>query len=116
MAILAFCSALALAPAAYAQGQTTEPPAAAPEGAQAPKPTIQKINIVALQDLTADEQAQVNNATEKASEADLEGLRNSIDANARVKAALQEKGLTAESVIAAAMGSDGTLTLITKKS
>ena len=49
-------------------------------------------------------------------EADLQGLRASIDANAQAAAALKSEGVTSAVVIAALMSTDGTLTLVTKKS
>ena len=49
------------------------------------------------------------------SEADLTALRSSIDAAPEIKSALEAKGLTSAHVIAASMGQDGALTLVTKK-
>ena len=116
MTLLAICSTLALAPAAaFAQTQPAQQPAEAPQSAQAPAPTIQKVNIVALQELPADDQSQINKQAEAATEQDYASLRNSIDAIPQVVAALETKGLTSADVVAASMGQDGTLTLITKK-
>jgi hypothetical protein len=121
MTMLAAAAMLALAPAALAQEQAPaatqqQPPAAAPEAGQSAAPTIQKIEVVDVADLPEAEQARITAASEQTAEADLQSLRNSIDANGQASAALQAKGLTSASVIAAAMGADGTLTLITRKS
>ena len=113
MTILATAALLAAAPAAYAQ---TSAPAAAPETAQQTQaPTIKKVEIVELTELPAEAQTQVTQAAAKSTEADLQGLRASIDANAQAAAALQSEGVSSEAVIAALMSTDGTLTLVTKK-
>lgn len=104
---------LAAAPMAYAQ---TEAPATVQEPAQAQSPTIEKVEVVALQELPEAEQTRVSEATAQTTDADLQGLRQSIDANAEASAALVAEGLTSQSVIAITMGSDGTLTLITSDS
>jgi hypothetical protein len=124
MTILAASAALALATsAASAQQQPAEPPAApstpAPN-APAPNspsaaPTIQTISVVDIEDLPEATQAQVNEVVAKRSDADLQKLRSSIDATPEIKSALEAKGLTSEQVIAASMGNNGALTLITKK-
>ena len=113
MTMLLAASILAAAPAAYAQ---TEAPATMQEPAQTQAPTIEKVEVVALTELPEAEQTRVNDATAQTTEADLQGLRQSIDANADASAALVAEGLTSESVIAVTMGSDGTLTLITRDS
>jgi hypothetical protein len=105
---------LAVAPAAYAQ---TAAPAAAPETAQQTQaPAIKKVEIVELSTLPAETQTKVTEATAKTTQADLQGLRASIDANAQAAAALKSKGIGSEAVIAALMSNDGTLMLVTKKS
>jgi hypothetical protein len=120
MTILAAAAMLAVAPAAVAQDEPAatqqQAPAAAPEAAPTAAPTIQKVEVIDIQELPTDQQAQVTAASEQTAEADLQSLRNSIDANGQASAALQAEGLTSESVIAASMSADGTLTLITKKS
>ena len=127
---------LSLASAAYAQ---TQEPAATPEPMQTPPaatqpapteapaitepaqtqtqaPAITSVQVVDLSELTAEEQSRVTEATAQASEADIQSLRNSISLNAQASAALQAEGIGTEAVIAAAIGPDGTLTLITRKS
>jgi hypothetical protein len=117
MTMLAAAGTLALAPMAYAQEQT--PPAqqapAATESGQSAAPQIQKIAVVDVQELPEAEQTRVNEAAGKMPEAELQNLRQSIDAHAQAKAALDAEGLTSQNVIVAMMGSDGTLTLVTKK-
>jgi hypothetical protein len=118
MTILAAGAAVMLATAAGAQQQPAQPPASpAPEAPNAPSaaPTIQTISIVDIKDLPEATQAQVNDVVAKRSEADLQKLRSSIDATPEIKSALEAKGLTSEQVIAASMGNNGALTLITKK-
>jgi hypothetical protein len=113
--ILALCSALAFAPAAYAQSQPAQPPAAGEAQAPGAAPAIKTVSIVALEDLPAAAQKQVTDATAQATEADYATLRTSLDASPQATAALRAKGLTSEAVIAAGLSSDGTLTLVTKK-
>lgn len=118
MTILAAGAAVMLATAAGAQQQPAQPPASpAPEAPNAPSaaPTIQTISIVDIKDLPEATQAQVNDVVAKRSDADLQKLRSSIDATPEIKSALEAKGLTSEQVIAASMGNNGALTLITKK-
>lgn len=110
MTMLLAASMLAAAPVAYAQ---TEAPAPMQEPAQTQAPTIENVEVVALQELPEADQARVNEAAAQTTEADLQSLRQSIDASAEASAALVAEGLTSESVIAVSMGSDGTLTLIT---
>jgi hypothetical protein len=107
-----------LATAASAQQQPAEPPASpAPATPNAPgaAPTIQTISVVDIEDLPKETQAQVNDVVAKRSDEDLKKLRSSIDATPEVKSALEAKGLTSAQVIAASMGNNGALTLITKK-
>jgi protein-disulfide isomerase len=118
MTILAAGAAVMLATAAGAQQQPAQPPASpAPEAPNAPSaaPTIQTISIVDIKELPEATQAQVNDVVAKRSDADLQKLRSSIDATPEIKSALEAKGLTSEQVIAASMGNNGALTLITKK-
>ena len=65
--------------------------------------------------MPAETKARVNEVVAQRSDADLQKLRGSIDATPEVKSALEAKGLTSAEVIAASMGNDGALTLITKK-
>jgi hypothetical protein len=117
--ILAASAALMFATAAYAQQQPAPQPEqpATPPATQAPStaPTIQKINVVDIEQLPQETQTQVNEAISKRSDADLQKLRSSIDATPQVKSALEAQGMTSAQVIAASLTQDGTLTLITKK-
>lgn len=118
LTILVAGAALTLATAASAQQQPAEPPAApAPAAPNAPSaaPTINTVSIVDIKDLPEATQAQVNDVVAKRSDADLQKLRSSIDATPEIKSALEAKGLTSAQVIAASMGNNGALTLITKK-
>jgi hypothetical protein len=118
LTILVAGAALTLATAASAQQQPAEPPAApAPAAPNAPSaaPTINTVSIVDIKDLPEATQAQVNDVVAKRSDADLQKLRSSIDATPEIKSALEAKGLSSAQVIAASMGNNGALTLITKK-
>jgi hypothetical protein len=120
IAILAAGAALLFATAASAQQQpTAQPPAASPApeapGAQPTAPAVKTVTIVDIEELPQATQTQVDTIVAQTSEADLAALRNSLDAAPQIKSALEAKGLTSEQVIAASMGQDGTLTLVTKK-
>jgi len=119
MTILAAGAVLAFATAASAQQQPAPSPAtpstpAAPDN-QSAAPAFQSIKIIDIETLPDTTKAQVNAVVAKRSDADLQKLRGSIDATPEVKSALEAKGLTSAQVIAASMGNDGALTLITKK-
>lgn len=105
---------LALAPAAYAQQRGQQQQDTAPKTRQAP--TIKNVNIIDMQELSETDQSQVNAVASKTSKEDLQTLRSSIDRDPTVSQALQAKGLSSASVIAVSMDTQGTLTLITKKS
>lgn len=121
--ILAAGAALMLASAASAQQQQPASPAptapaqpapAAPE-TQSGVPEIQSVSVVDITELPETTQTQVNELVSQRSNEDLQKLRSSIDATPKVKSALEAKGLSSAQVIAATMGNDGALTLITKK-
>ena len=116
--ILAAAATLTFAVAANAQAPATQPsaqaPATAPESQAAPT-TIQSVKIVDMTELPEATQKQVNDVVAKAGDADLQQLRSTIDANPKIKSALEAKGLTSAQVIAASMSSEGALTLVTKK-
>lgn len=118
--IMAASAALFLAPAAYAQQQTTppaqgSPPAQAAPEAPAGQPTIQSINIVDVSELPAEAQTQVGEIEKQLTDQDLAELRRSIDAMPQLKTALEAKGLTSEHVIVASLSQAGELTLVTRK-
>jgi Spy/CpxP family protein refolding chaperone len=119
--ILVAGAALMFASAASAQQQPAPAPAApaqpapaAPES-QSGVPEIQSVTVVDITELPETTQTQVNELVSQRSEDDLQKLRSSIDATPKVKSALDAKGLSSAQVIAATMGNDGALTLITKK-
>ena len=119
MTILAAGAALAFATAASAQ-QNPAPTPAEPSTPAAPAaptaaPAIKTISVVDIEQLPEATKAQVEAIVAKRSNADLQKLRGSIDATPEAKSALEAQGLTSAAVIAASMGSDGALTLITKK-
>lgn len=121
--ILAAGASLAFAVATGAGAQSTqapaqaptEPPAAAPAQPPAAAPNITSVNVVDIKELPEATQEQVNEVISQRGEADLERLRTSIDGMPQLKSALEAKGVTSAEVIAASMGADGALTLITKK-
>lgn len=107
------------AAAANAQDGTTtapqppaQPPAAAPE---ATTPHVKRFDVVDVSELPQETQKQVEQVVAQASEDSLKQLRSTIESTPEAKAALDAKGATSEQVVATAMGTDGTLTLITKK-
>ncbi len=117
--------AFAMATGAHAQSEQAptqapaqapaQPPAAAPEQPSTGAPTITSVSVVDIEELPEDTQKQVNDVVAQRGEADLERLRTSIDGMPQLKSALEAKGVTSAQVIAASMGADGALTLITKK-
>ena len=129
--ILAASATLAFAMATGAQAQSTQapaqdpaqppatapaqPPAAAPEAPSSGAPNITSVSVVDIEELPEATQEQVNQVVSQRGEADLERLRTSIDGMPQLKSALEAKGVTSAQVIAASMGADGALTLITKK-
>jgi hypothetical protein len=120
IAILAAGAALLFATAAGAQQEpTAQPPAASPApespGAQSTAPAVKTVTIVDIEELPEATKTQVDTIVAQTSEADLAALRSSLDAAPQIKSALEAKGLTSAQVIAASMGQDGALTLVTKK-
>ena len=117
--ILAAGVTLAFAVPANAQAQATQPPAetpaTAPEAPGAAETQIRSVNIVDMTELPEATQTQVNEVVAQGGEASLQQLRSTIDANPEIKSALEAKGLTSANVIAASMGPEGALTLVTKK-
>jgi hypothetical protein len=123
IAILAAGASLAFTVAANAQAPSTQQPApqppaaapAAPSAAPSAAPAIKKVDVVDIQELPKATQAQVNDAVAQDSGANIQSLRTSIDGMPQIKSALEAKGLASAHVIAARLGPDGTLTLVTKK-
>lgn len=119
MMMLTSGALLVLATAAFAQQQPAQPSPApsapATEGTPATPPAIRSVSIVDIGELPAETQKRVNDFVAQRRPGELQQLRSSIDATPQVKSALQAKGLTSAEVIAASMGNDGALTLITKK-
>jgi hypothetical protein len=117
--ILTSAAVLAFATASFAQQQPAQtspaPSAPATEGSPGTPPPIRSVSVVDIGELPADTQKRVNDFVAKRSPDELQQLRSSIDATPQVKSALQAKGLTSAEVIAASMGNDGALTLITRK-
>lgn len=113
LAAAAAFAALMSAGAAFAQQQPA--PAQPSPNAPAAQPAIQSVNIVDMTELPKETQQKVNEVIAKRSAADLQKLRSSIDAAPPIKQALEAKGLTSKQVVAASLGRDGNLTLITKK-
>jgi hypothetical protein len=120
IAILAAGVSLTFAMAANAQAPSTQQPAPQPPAAAAPAapsaaPSIKKVDVIDIQELPAATQTQVNDAVAQDSGANIQSLRTSIDGMPAIKSALEAKGLASAHVIAARLGPDGTLTLVTKK-
>ncbi len=106
-------SALTLAMAGVASAQ--QQPAPAQPAPSTAAPTINAVHVVDMKELPPQTQAKVNDYVAKQADTDLRKLRSSVDSTPQAKSALQAKGMTSEEVVAASLGNDGTLTLITKK-
>ena len=116
--MLAAGAALLLAGAASAQQQpATQPaqPAQPAPSAPAKPPEISRVDVVDIEALPKETQDRVNQVVAQRGDEGLKELRSSIDARADIKSALGAKGMSSAQVIAASLGTDGTLTLITKK-
>lgn len=114
--LLAAGAVLAFTAAANAQAPAAQQPAAPPPAAgQAASPQITRVDVIDIEELPEATQTQVNNVVAQSDEADLQNLRSTLDATPQIKSALEAKGAAAAHVIAASMGADGTLTLVTKK-
>lgn len=90
---------------------TPQPPAASGEAT----PQIQRVNVVDVSELPQDTQKQVEQVVAQSTAENLKQLQSSVEATPAAKAALEEKGATSAQVVATSMGTDGTLTLITRK-
>lgn len=128
MTILAAGFALAIAPMAAAQAQSTppvetpgqapapaQPPSATPEAPAAAAPAITSVTVVDVKELPEATQKQVDEVVAQRGDEDLKQLRSSIESMPELKSALEAKGATTNDVIAASMAEGGALTLITKK-
>ncbi|RXF67418.1 hypothetical protein [Hansschlegelia zhihuaiae] len=113
-AVAALAAAFAGAPAALAQ-QSQAPAAQAPAKQKSGQPTVRTVNIVDMSELPEQARPQVEAAAAKASEADVQGLREAIDRSPEIKKALEQKGATSAQVVVANLDNEGTLTLITKR-
>jgi hypothetical protein len=116
--MLAAGAVLLLAGAASAQQQPApapSQPAQPAPSAPAKPPEISKVDVVDIEQLPKETQDRVNQVVAQRGDEGLKQLRSSIDARPDVKSALDAKGMSSAQVIAASLGTDGTLTLITKK-
>lgn len=100
-------------PEAPAQGQAQGQPPASEAPAAASE--IKSVTVMDIEEPPEDAQKQVAEVVEQRGDEQLRRLRTSIDGMPQLKSALEAKGLTSAQVIAASMGEDGALTLITKK-
>jgi hypothetical protein len=116
--MLAAGAALLLAGAASAQQQPAPAPSQpAPPAPSAPTkpPEISRVDVVDIEQLPKETQDRVNQVVAQRGDEGLKQLRSSIDSRPDIKSALDAKGMSSAQVIAASLGNDGTLTLITKK-
>lgn len=114
--VLAAGAALALSMTAAAQAQTQQPAQSQsrqPQGQQAPM--VRSVAVVDVSELPPEAKTQVDAAAAKASEADIKGLRSSIDKSPEITKALTAKGAKSSDVIVANLDQQGQLTLVTKK-
>ena len=118
-AFLASALTLALSAAAGAQQQPApSSPAPSAPAQQAPSTaaaTITTVNVVDVEQLPPDTKTQVDQYVAKQGDAGLQKLRRWVDSTPEARSALEQKGMTSQQVVAASLGNDGTLTLITKK-
>ena len=113
---LASAMSLALAGAASAQQQPAPAnPAPAQPAPSTAAPKITTVNVVDVEQLPPQTKTQVDQFVAKQGNDGLQKLRASVDSTPEAKSALERKGMTSQQVVAASLGNDGTLTLITKK-
>jgi len=117
--IAAAGAALVLAGAANAQAPSTErspiqPPATSQE-APATAPTITSIKVVELDELPEATKAQVNQLVATRTAAELQKLRQAIEAAPAVKSAVEAKGFSSRDVVMAQVNDDGELTVVARK-
>jgi hypothetical protein len=106
--------------AANAQDSSTsqspsQPPAQPPAASSEAAPQIQRVNVIDVSELPQDTQKQVEQIVSQSTDESLKQMQSSIEATPQAKAALEAKGATSAQVVATNLGTDGTLTLITKK-
>jgi hypothetical protein len=104
---------------AYAQAPSTRAPSAqapaAPQQAPGGAPAIQNVKVVDMAELPETTRAEVDKIVAQRGPAELQKLRESIDATPEIKSALEAQGATSAQVIVASLSPEGTLTLVTKK-
>ena len=113
---LATAMTLALSVAAGAQQQPAPAdPAPAQPAPSTTAPKISVVNVVDVDQLPPETKTEVDQFVAKQGDDGLRKLRQSVDSTPEAKSALEQKGMTSQQVVAASLGNDGTLTLITKK-
>lgn len=113
---LASAMTLTLSVAAGAQQQPAPAsPAPAQPAPSATAPKISAVNVVDVDQLPPDTKTEVDQFVAKQGDDGLKKLRQSVDSTPEAKSALEQKGMTSQEVVAASLGNDGTLTLITKR-
>jgi hypothetical protein len=115
---------LALTSVAYAQAPSTQAPStpspstrgpAAPQQTPGNAPAIQSVKVVDMKELPEETRAEVDKVVAQRGPAQLQQLRQSIDATPQIKSALEAQGATSAQVIVASLSPEGVLTLVTKK-
>jgi hypothetical protein len=113
---LASAMTLTLSVAAGAQQQPAPAsPAPAQPAPSATAPKISAVNVVDVDQLPPETKTEVDQFVAKQGDDGLKKLRQSVDSTPEAKSALEQKGMTSQEVVAASLGNDGTLTLITKR-
>jgi hypothetical protein len=109
----AIIAVLSLGAPAFAQTQGTP----SNQGAQAPAEqssrTIQSIQVIDVKDLKPELRTKVDELVSSASEQDLRGLRESIDAMPQAASALKARGFSSSQVVAVNVA-NGVLTIFAK--
>jgi hypothetical protein len=71
---------------------------------------VQEVRVVSVSDLEGHDAAAVERAVAE-NDADVDGLRTAIEANAAVSQELQAQGVDSSSIVAAQVGADGAVTI-----
>ena len=115
--IVALTSLAALSLVSVGAQAQQSPSGSAPstQGESPQPPRITQVSVVDISELPQETRDKINAAVANTKSEDIKALRDTIDANPPLVAALKKRGVTSAEVIAANVDDQGTLTLITKK-
>jgi hypothetical protein len=109
----AIIAVLSLGAPAFAQTQGTPSNRETQTPAEQSSQTIRTIQVVDVKDLQPEMRTKIDEVVGNASEQELRGLRESIDAMPQAASALQAKGFSSSQVVAVNI-SNGVLTIFAK--